>query len=91
MVKSFRRTVKRVLDGDTFQVARKIGKSNRVRLANVNAPEKHQFGGKRATNKLRGLIGGKKVTVKVVARDKYGRNVGTVYSSRKNVNKRMKG
>jgi len=36
---TIRRTVKRVLDGDTFQTYRKINGSNYVRLARVNAPK----------------------------------------------------
>ncbi len=36
---TMRRTVKRVLDGDTFQTYRKVNGSNYVRLAGVNAPE----------------------------------------------------
>ena len=50
---TIRRTVKRVLDGDTFQTYRKVNGSNYVRLAGVNAPEKHQFGGSQATQRLR--------------------------------------
>ena len=52
-----RRTVKKIIDGDTFVVNRKIGSTNKVRLANVDAPERYQFGGRKATNTLRGLIG----------------------------------
>jgi endonuclease YncB( thermonuclease family) len=84
-----RRTVKKVLDGDTFIVSRKIGNTNRVRLAGVNAPEKYQFGGKKATNRLRGLIGGKTVTI--IPRGKsYNRVVADVRVNRKSVNKRMR-
>ena len=58
-----KRTVKKVIDGDTFVVNRKIGNTNFVRLAGVNAPEKYQFGGREATNRLRGLIGGETVSI----------------------------
>lgn len=84
-----RRTVKKVIDGDTFEVARKIQGSNRIRIAGYNAPEKHQFGGRRATNRLRGLIGGKTVTIKPVAKS-YGRVVANVTSNRRNVARRLK-
>lgn len=84
-----RRTVKRVIDGDTFVVNRKIGNSNIVRLAGVNAPEKHQFGGRRATNKLRGLIGGKPVTIVPKARS-YGRVVADVRVNRRSVNRKLR-
>jgi len=71
------RTVKKVLDGDTFITKRKIGNTNRVRLAGYNAPEKNQFGGSKATNRLRSLIGGKTVTIQPVGRS-YGRIVAKV-------------
>ncbi|MFC1728216.1 thermonuclease family protein [Nanoarchaeota archaeon] len=83
-----RRTVKRVLDGDTFETLRKINGSNRVRLANVNAPERGSSGGRKATNVLRGMIGGKTVTVNPVGRS-YGRTVAKVSSDRRSVNRRM--
>jgi micrococcal nuclease len=87
---SVRRTVRRVVDGDTFEVGRRIGHSRFVRLSGVNAPERYQLGGRRATNTLRGMIGGKTVTIRNEATDKYGRVVGTVFSNRRNVNKRLK-
>ncbi|MFH1053810.1 MAG: hypothetical protein V1740_05335 [Candidatus Woesearchaeota archaeon] len=84
-----RRKVKKVIDGDTFQTYRKVGGSNRVRLAGYNAAEKGTRAGRTATNKLRGLIGGRTVTVKPVGRS-YGRTVANVYSRRKNVSKRLR-
>ncbi|MFH1637673.1 MAG: thermonuclease family protein, partial [Candidatus Woesearchaeota archaeon] len=69
-----RRKVKTVIDGDTFIVSRKIGNTNRVRLAGVNAPERYQPGGKKATDRLRRLIGGKTVTIVPVGKS-YGRVV----------------
>ena len=79
---TIRRTVKRVLDGDTFQTYRKIGGSNYVRLAGVNAPEKYQFGGREATNRLKRQIQGKTVTLQPVGRS-YGRVVAKVRRNRR--------
>lgn len=84
-----KRTVKKVIDGDTFVVNRKIGNTNVVRLAGYNAPEKHQFGGQRATNRLSGLVGGKSVSIIPRAKS-YGRVVADVRVNRKNVSKRLK-
>lgn len=83
-----RRTVKKIIDCDTFIVCRKIGNTNIIRLAGVNAPEKYQKGGRQATNKLRRLIGRKTVTIKPVGRS-YGRIVANVFSQRRNINKRL--
>ncbi len=84
-----KRTVKKIIDGDTFVVNRKIGKTNVVRMANVSAPEKYQFGGKKATNVLKGLIGGRSVNIKPVG-SSYGRVVANVSKGRSSINKRMK-
>jgi len=84
-----KRTVKRVIDGDTLEVNRSINGSRFVRLANVNAPERHQFGGRTATRTLTGMIGGKPVTLTPVARDAYGRVVAEVRCGRKSINRKM--
>ena len=89
MSKSVRRKVKRVIDGDTIETARKIGDTNRVRLSGINAPEKGTRGGTKATNTLRGFVGGKTVTIRPEGRS-YGRVVGTVIRDRKNVNRKMR-
>ncbi len=83
-----RRTVKRIIDGDTFVVNRRIDGTNKVRLANVDAPERYQFGGRKATNTLRGLIGGDQVTIIPIARS-YDRVVANVRINRRSVNRAM--
>ena len=78
--------VTKVIDGDTFKTA---SRKRSVRLANVDAPEKGKPGSVKATNALRNLIGGKKVRIDPVSRDKYGRTVARVYDGRTSVNKKM--
>lgn len=77
-----RRTVKRVLDGDTFQTYRKVNGSNFVRLADVNAPELNQFGGYAARDRLKRQIQGKTVTLQPVGRS-YSRVVAKVRHNRR--------
>lgn len=84
-----KRKVKYVIDGDTFAISRKIGNINRIRLAGINAPEKYQFGGTKATNRLKELIGGKTVTIVPVARS-YGRLVAEIRSNRKSINNKLR-
>ncbi|MBU1204755.1 MAG: thermonuclease family protein [Nanoarchaeota archaeon] len=81
---TIRRTVKRVIDGDTFEVARKIQGTNRIRIAGLNAPELKQKGGSEAANKLRRLIGSKQVTIVPVSRS-YNRLVAHVRRNRKKI------
>ena len=76
------RKVKKVIDGDTFQTHTKVNGSNYVRIAGKNAPEKHQFGGSEATEKLKRQIQGKTVTLQPVA-GSYGRTVAKVRYKRK--------
>lgn len=76
------RKVKKVLDGDTFQTHRKINGTNFVRIAGLNAPEKHQFGGRQATARLKDQIQGKTVTLQTVGRS-YGRVVARVRQNRR--------
>lgn len=58
-----KRSVRAVIDGDTFVVHRKICGSQYVRLADVNAPELNEVGGHRAKNALSKLIEGSVVAV----------------------------
>lgn len=79
--------VQRVIDGDTFVTS--TGK--KVRLANVNAPEKGRRGAPQARKDLRGMISRKQVNVDVVAHDRYGRAIANVKVGKKSVNKTMRG
>lgn len=63
-------TVKKVIDGDTFQDSR-----NRFyRLANVDAPEKRERGYNSAKTALQGMIDGEKLIVTQVGKS-YNRKV----------------
>ena len=86
---TIRRKVKRVVDGDTFEVYRKVYGSKYVRLAGVNAPERSQRSGRQATLKLKRLIGGKTVTLVPKARS-YNRIVSDVRSKRRSVNRKLR-
>ncbi|ECD7530905.1 micrococcal nuclease [Salmonella enterica subsp. enterica serovar Enteritidis] len=70
----------RVLDGDTIEVLQDK-KPVRVRLSNIDAPEKKQAYGSWSTNKLKSLIAGQPVTVMYTKTDRYGRVLGRVYTA----------
>lgn len=84
-----RRKVVGVPDGDTIRLARKIHGTNKIRLANVDAPEMGSRDGEKARNILRGMVGGKQVIIEPVGRS-YDRLVANVKIGRRSVNKRMK-
>src|SRR3989338_4246365 len=74
-----------VLDGDTLLVLRG-GKPVKVRLAEIDAPEKAQPYGAASQESLAGLVMGKQVHVASRAVDDYGRLVATVSIDETNVN-----
>ena len=70
----------RVLDGDTIEVLQEK-KPVRVRLLNIDAPEKKQAYGSWSTNQLKDLIAGQPVTVTYTQKDRYGRVLGRVVTT----------
>jgi len=79
---TIRRTVKSVVDGDTFQTYRKVNGSNFIRIAGKHAPERHQFGGRESTTRLKKQIQGRTVTLQPVGRS-YSRVVAKVRCNRR--------
>ncbi len=75
-----------VIDGDTFKAS-----TQTIRLANINAPESNTPQGQSATAYLKFLIEGKRVRIKPVAIDLYGRAVSHVWRASDGlyVNRRM--
>ncbi|HDN4658595.1 TPA: thermonuclease family protein [Salmonella enterica subsp. enterica serovar Potsdam] len=67
----------RVLDGDTVDVLQER-QPVRVRLLNIDAPEKKQPFGRWSTNQLKALLAGQSVTVSYTQTDRYGRILGRV-------------
>lgn len=74
-----------VLDGDTLLVLRS-GNPVKVRLAEVDAPEKAQPYGTAAQKSLADMAMGKQIRVASRAVDDYGRLVATVHANGLNVN-----
>ncbi|ECC1750574.1 thermonuclease family protein [Salmonella enterica subsp. diarizonae] len=70
----------RVLDGDTIDVLQDK-KPVRIRLANIDAPEKKQAYGRWSLNQLKSLIAAQPVTVTYTQTDRYGRIIGRVFTT----------
>ena len=76
-------TVEDVIDGDTIEVwpnwnwGEKTG--DRVRLANVNAPEVHESGGMEAKVKMMSLVSGREVELRNKVSLSFDRLVCDVY------------
>ncbi len=81
-MKSYRRKVQRIIDGDTFKIRNNIGRSQYIRIAGINCPEKGQYGYKSAKNNLAKMLQGNNVTIKPKAKS-FGRIVADVIYERK--------
>ncbi len=79
-----------VMDGDTVMVLREGGSGGgqriKVRLANIDAPEKDQPFGKQSRDSLLEMIGKRQVQIDSLAVDQYGRVVGLISADGRNVN-----
>lgn len=74
---SFQGTVVKVTDGDTIQVMHN-GSAEKIRLAEIDCPEKKQPYGNAAKKYVLSVAAQKNVTVNVETIDRYGRTVGEV-------------
>jgi micrococcal nuclease len=76
-----------VIDGDTIEVKTLPVRilvyeiPIRIRLVNIDAPEKKQPFGRWSTNQLKNLVAGQFVTVTYSQRDHYGRVLGRVVTA----------
>lgn len=78
--------VVKVADGDTITVLSSAHEQQRIRLAEIDAPEKSQAFGQRSKQSLSDLVFAKTVRVEVVDTDRYGRFVGQVFVGAEHVN-----
>lgn len=67
-----------VSDGDTITVLDSSKKQHKIRLHQIDAPEKNQDYGQRSKKSLSDLVYGKQVKIEVATTDRYGRTVGKV-------------
>jgi endonuclease YncB( thermonuclease family) len=75
-----------VSDGDTITVLDSGRRQYKIRLSQIDAPEKRQDYGMRSKRSLSRLVYGKQVSVEIAATDKYGRAVGKVLVDGKDAN-----
>lgn len=68
-----------VHDGDTVRLRLPDGQVEKVRLTDIDAPEKHQPYGIAATEELDGLLHRGEVYFRAYERDRYGRMVARLY------------
>ena len=68
-----------VSDGDTITALCQGNEQVKVRLAEIDAPEKAQPFGTKSKQSLSGLCFGKQARISPLGRDRYGRTIGRIY------------
>ena len=76
----------KVSDGDTITLLTDDKVSHKVRLNDIDAPEKKQPFGSKSRDNLASYIAGETVTVKYKKKDRYGRVLGTIYFDNLDIN-----
>ncbi len=75
-----------IADGDTATVLDESNTQHKIRFLGIDAPEKAQAFGQKSKENLSDLIFGKTVTVQVLKRDKYNREVAKILLDGKDIN-----
>ncbi|WP_412478507.1 thermonuclease family protein [Azonexus sp. IMCC34839] len=75
-----------IADGDTLTILDSSKRQVKVRLAGIDAPEKGQPFGNRSKNNLADLVFNKTIMVEAEKQDRYGRTIGKVFHSGKDIN-----
>ena len=75
-----------VADGDTVTILTPGRQQVKIRLGQIDAPEKAQPFGQRSKQSLSDLIFGKEVRVQVETTDRYGRTVGRIFQDNLDIN-----
>ena len=88
---SFRGDVVRILDGDTVEVLDAAKQTHRVRLANIDAPERRQAFGEVARQALATMAYRQKIEVIDKGGDQYGRRIGVLMLNGRDLNAAMVG
>lgn len=82
----FQAEVIRILDGDTVEVLTAAKETQRVRLANIDAPERRQAFGEVSRQALAAMTYRKSVVVVDQGADRYGRLIGVLQKDGRDLN-----
>ncbi len=80
--------IKKIVDGDTVHVFFK-DQIYKVRLTEIDAPERDQPFGSDSTNFLKQLLKDRRVDIDISGTDKYGRKLGRLYWRGKDINREL--
>ncbi len=88
-VETYQATVVGITDGDTIKVLRAGNEQVKIRLAEIDCPERKQPWGTKAKQAVSELVMGRTVKIEVIDVDRYGRTVGKVFVDEQNVNRAL--
>lgn len=75
-----------VSDGDTISILTDKKNQIKIRLTEIDAPEKDQPYGKKSKEALSALVFNKDISVSSDSKDRYGRTLGRIYTKTTDVN-----
>lgn len=75
-----------ISDGDTVHLLTPDKVTHKIRLNDIDAPEKKQAFGNKSKENLKKYIYQKNVVVEYKNKDRYGRILGTIYLNNKDIN-----
>ena len=81
-------SIKKIIDGDTVHVFYE-GEIYKIRLLEIDAPERNQPYGKDSTGYLKSLLNEGSVDVDISGTDRYGRKLGRLYWKGRDINRSM--
>lgn len=79
----------KVADGDTITILSTDKQQQRIRLAEIDTPERAQPWGNKAKQALSAYVLGREVSLQVQDIDRYGRIVATVFVDGRDINREM--
>ena len=79
----------KVTDGDTFTLVTADHQKHRIRLSEIDTPERKQNYGSTSTLALKSWLIGNQITVRYEEKDRYNRIIGDVSVNNHNINKWM--
>lgn len=85
-VETFNAKIIAVMDGDTVLILRAGHKPEKVRMLNIDAPEKNQPYGQQSRQALASLVLKRQAEVQITAHDQYGRLLGQISVDGRNIN-----
>lgn len=86
-VVDFEAKVIKIADGDTITVLREGNVQVKIRLADIDCPERGQPWGRNAADALKKALPSDTVGIEVLDRDRYGRTIARVYANSVSMNR----